>query len=217
MSDFATRRLMMVDTQIRPSDVTEFPIIDAMLTVPREAFVPSDRIEAAYISEHIELGTDRVVLEPRMFGKMLDALNISNSDFVLDIGAGLGYSSAVVARIADAVVAVEDDADRVAEAESLLAEHGADNVILHEAPLNTGAGTHAPYDVIMIQGGVEFVPDEIVSQLKEGGRMVACFMEGPLGTVKLGYKLDGAMNWRYVFNAAAPVLEGFEKKVDFAL
>ena len=139
MSDFATRRRMMVDTQVRPSDVTEFPIIEAMLTVPREAFVPRDRIEAAYVSEHVPLGGGRVLLDPRVFAKMLDALDISNDDLVLDVGAGLGYSAAVIARIAEAVVAVEDDDTRASEAQSLLSEHHADNVILHEGPLDAGA------------------------------------------------------------------------------
>ena len=107
MTDFATRRRMMVDTQVRPSDVTEFPIIDAMLSVPREAFVPSDRIEAAYAGDHVDLGEGRVLLDPRCFAKMLEAVDLSNSDLVLDVGTGLGYSSAIIAHIAEAVVAVE--------------------------------------------------------------------------------------------------------------
>ncbi len=217
MTDFATRRRMMVDTQVRPSDVTEFPIIDAMLTVPREAFVPRDRIEAAYVSEHLDLGGDRVLLDARMFGKMLDALNLGNSDLVLDLGVGLGYSAAVVARIAEAVVAVEDDEARAAEAEVLLGEQDADNVIVHCGPLVEGAQAHGPYDAILIEGGVEVVPKPVLEQLKEGGRMIVCFMDGALGTVRLGYKIDGDMTWRYVFNGAAPVLPGFQKEVDFAL
>ncbi|WP_425074930.1 protein-L-isoaspartate O-methyltransferase family protein [Sagittula sp. S175] len=216
MSDFATRRRMMVDTQVRPSDVTEFPIIDAMLTVPREAFVPRDRIEAAYVSEHVELGKGRVLLDPRVFAKMLDALDVSNNDLVLDLGAGYGYSSAVIARIAEAVVAVEDDETRHDEAQALLTEHHADNVILHNAPLTEGAAEHGPYDVIIIEGGVEVLPAAIEAQLKEGGRMAVIFMEGALGTVKVGHKIDGVINWRYAFNGTAPVLPGFETVEEFA-
>lgn len=217
MTDFATRRRMMVDTQVRPSDVTEFPIIEAMLTIPREAFVPRDRIEAAYASEDVDLGEGRVVLAPRLLAKMLDSLDLTNSDLVLDIGAGYGYSSAVIARIAEAVVAVEEDEDLAGEAQSLLAEYHADNVILHTAALTEGAAEHGPYDAIVIEGGVEQLPEGIEAQLKEGGRMVVIFMEGVLGTVRVGHKVDGRISWRDTFNGTAPVIRGFDKAVDFAL
>ncbi len=114
----------MVDTQIRPSDVTKFPIIEAMLTVPREAFVPAEKREAAYIGEDIELGGGRVVLEPRTLAKMLDALDIQGDDLVLDIGSGLGYSAAVIARMAEAVVAVEENESWTEEAQGILTEQG---------------------------------------------------------------------------------------------
>ena len=168
MSDYAKRRRMMVDTQVRPADVTKFPIIDAMLTVPREAFVPRDRMEAAYMSENIAIGGNRVILEPRTFAKMLDALALGNDDLVLDLGAGLGYSSAVIAHIAEAVVAVEDDEARLSEAESLLAEHHADNVILHGGALSEGAPEHGPYDAILIEGAVEEVPEVMECYLMSG-------------------------------------------------
>lgn len=131
MTDYAARRMMMVDTQIRPSDVTKFPIIDAMLSVPRESFVPSALREAAYVGENVSLGGNRVVLEPRSLAKMLDALDITGDELVLDIGCGLGYSSAVMARMAEAVIAVEEDEGLAEEAQSLLVDFGADNVILH--------------------------------------------------------------------------------------
>lgn len=217
MTDFATRRRMMVDTQVRPSDVTEFPIIEAMLTIPREAFVPRDRIEAAYSSEHVPLGDGRVVLDPRTFSKMLDALDITNADLVLDVGAGYGYSSAVIARIAEAVVALEDDPERVAEAQSLLAEHDADNVVLAEGALDSGMAAHGPYDAIIVEGGVEVVPDALLDQLKDGGRIACLFMDGALGTVRIGHKAGGRITWRFSFNGGAPVLKGFEKTVSFAL
>ena len=217
MTDFATRRRMMVDTQVRPSDVTEFPIIDAMLNIPREAFVPRDRVEAAYASEDVDLGEGRVLLDPRVFAKMLDALDLKNDDLVLDLGAGLGYSSAVIARIAEAVVAVEEDETLAAEAQSLLSEHHADNVVLHSGPLAEGAAEHGPYDAILVEGGVETLPDGILAQLKDGGRMAVIFMENALGTVRVGHKLDGKMTWRFAFNGTAPVIPGFEGKAEFAL
>ena len=125
MTDFAARRTMMVDTQVRPSDVTKFPIIDAMLSVPRELFVPREQAEAAYISENVPIAPGRVVLEPRTLGKLLDALNIESDELVLDIGAGYGYSSALVARMAEAVIAVEEDETLASEAQVILSEQGA--------------------------------------------------------------------------------------------
>jgi protein-L-isoaspartate(D-aspartate) O-methyltransferase len=216
MTDFATRRRMMVDTQVRPSDVTKFPIIDAMLRIPREAFVPDSEREAAYAGRNVRLAENRVVLEPRTLAKMLDAVNIDNDDLVLDIGAGFGYSSAVIARIAEAVVAVEDDETFTSEAQSLLVEHG-DNVVFHEGALAQGAAEHGPYDAIVIEGGVAQLPEAITDQLKDGGRIVCLFMDGALGTVRVGWKIDGAITWRFAFNASAPVLPGFEKQDAFAL
>ncbi|ARE85396.1 Protein-L-isoaspartate O-methyltransferase [Roseovarius sp. EC-HK134] len=217
MTDYAARRTMMVDTQVRPSDVTKFPIIDAMLSVPREAFVPTGLREAAYMGENLDLGEGRVMLDPRTLAKMLDALEIENDDLVLDIGSGYGYSAAVIARMAEAVVAVEDKASVVAEAQRTLSEQGADNVVLHEGPLADGAPEHGPYDVITVQGAVEHLPEVLAAQLKEGGRMACLFMEGALGVVRIGYKIDGRINWRYAFNAGAPVLRGFERHAAFTL
>lgn len=217
MSDYATRRRMMVDTQVRPSDVTKFPIIDAMLAIPREVFVPRDRSEAAYASENVVIGTDRVMLEPRTFAKMLDFVDLTNDDLVLDLAAGLGYSAAVIARIAEAVVAVEDDADRAKEAQSLLSDQQADNVVVHHGDLTQGAAEHGPYDAILIEGAIQQLPDAIADQLKDGGRIAAVFMEGALGVVRIGYKIDGGITWRYAFNASAPVIPGFAKQASFAL
>lgn len=217
MTDYAARRTMMVDTQIRPSDVTKFPIIDAMLTVPREIFVPRQMREAAYMGENVDLGGGRVVLEPRTLAKILDALDIDGDDLVMDIGSALGYSAAIIARMAAAVVAVEEDAGMAEEAQALLSETDADNVILHQGPLTEGAAKHGPYDVIVLEGAVEDLPAGITEQLKDGGHIACLFMEGALGVVRIGHKIDGRVNWRFAFNAAAPVLPGFERQAVFAL
>lgn len=215
MTDFAARRTMMVDTQVRPSDVTKFPIIDAMLSVPRELFVPREQAEAAYISENVPIAPGRVVLEPRTLGKLLDAMNIEGNELVLDIGAGYGYSSALVSRMAEAVIAVEEDETLAKEAQTILSDQGADNVVVHTGPLTEGAAQHGPYDAILIEGGVEQVPDSLLDQLKEGGRIGCVFMEGALGVVRIGYKIDGDVTWRFAFNASAPVLPGFAKEAAF--
>ena len=207
----------MVDTQIRPSDVTKFPIIEAMLSVPREAFVPDEKREAAYLGDDIDLGNGRVMLEPRTLAKMLDALDIQGDELVLDIGSGLGYSAAVIARMAEAVVAVEENEAWIEEAQGILTEQGADNVIVQAGALSEGAPQHGPYDVICIEGAVQHLPEGLADQLKDGGRMAVLFAEGALGVVRIGYKIDGRMNWRFSFNASAPVLPGFERHAAFTL
>ena len=217
MTDFDLRRTTMVDTQVRPSDVTKFPIIEAMLSVPREMFVPGDRREAAYAGENIALGEGRVVLDPRTLAKMLDAADIQPGEMVLDIGPGLGYSSALAARLCEAVIALEENADFATEAERILGEVAADNVAVVEGPLAEGAKKHGPYDVILIQGAVEEIPQALLDQLKDNGRIVAIFAEGALGVVRVGLKTQDRVTWRFAFNGAAPLLTGFAAAKEFAL
>lgn len=215
MVDYATRRTIMVDTQVRPSDVTKFPIIEAMLHVPRELYVPAPRREAAYIGENIELGGGRVLLEPRTLAKLLDGLDVQPHEVVLDVGCALGYSTAVLARLAEFVVGVEEDAAMAEDAQATLSELGVDNAAVIAAPLTEGAPKSGPYDAMILQGAVEEVPETLLSQLKEGGRVACLFAEGALGVARIGYRIDGAMNWRFAFNAGAPVLRGFEKSRAF--
>ena len=216
MTDFATVREAMVDGQIRPSDVTLYPVIEAMLDVPREDYVPEALREIAYIGDHLPLGERRVVLDARVMGKMLESLDIQPDELVLDIGAGLGLSSALIAHLAEAVVALESDESMAADAEALLASHDVDNAMVEKAPLTEGAPKHGPYDVIVIEGGVGDVPAALVEQLKTGGRMAAIMMDGALGRCMIGLKTGHGMDWRWAFDATAPVLPGFEKRTIFA-
>lgn len=216
MSDYSARRVMMVDTQVRPHDVTKFPIIEAMLSVPREVYVPAAKREAAYVGENVDIGGGRVVLEARTLAKLLDALDVQPTDIVLDLGCGLGYSAAVIARMAEAVVAVEEDEALATAAQNTLAAQGVDNAAVVAGPLAKGDAKHGPYDVITLQGGVEEVPTALLDQLKDGGRIGAIFMEGALGTVKIGHKAGGKVVWRFAYHATAPVLAGFASRHAFA-
>ncbi len=217
MADIPVQRRTMVDTQVRPSDVTKFPVIDAMLSVPREEFVPDEARSTAYCDGPISLGYGRAMLEPRTLAKMLDALNIQPNELVLDLGCGLGYSSAVIGHLAEAVIAVEEDAEMAAEAEARLVVTSADNVAVFAAPLAEGGPRHGPYDVALLQGGVETLPDAIVAQIKEGGRVAAIFSHGALGVCRIGWKNGQSIDWRDAFNAVAPVLPGFVREREFQL
>lgn len=216
MTDFATVRTAMVDCQVRPSDVTLYPVIEAMLAVPREDYVPEALREVAYIGDHLQIGENRVVLDARVMGKMLDTLAIQPDDLVLDVGAGLGLSAALVAQLAQAVVALESDEAMAKEAETLLAAHDVDNALVETGPLVAGAPKHGPYDVIIIEGGVGEVPAALIDQLKTGGRIAAIMMDGALGRCMLGLKTARGVDWSWAFDAAAPMLSGFEKPSVFS-
>lgn len=215
MVDFTHARTMMVDTQVRPNDVTKYPIIAAMLDVPREAFVPETRKSVAYMGENVQLSEERWMLEPRSFAKLLEELNIQPNELVLNIAAGLGYDAAVMARLAEAVVALESDEALASRAEAALAEQGVDNVVVVTGDLSEGFAKQAPYDVILISGAIEALPEGIADQLKDGGRVGAIFDEGRLGVARIGHKIDGVVNWRYAFNGSAPVLPAFRKSEAF--
>ena len=217
MSDYSAARTAMVDCQVRPSDVTKFPIIEALLSVPREVYVPAAKKPVAYAGEHIALSADRVLLDARTFAKMLDTANVQRGDLVLDLGCGLGYSAAVLGRLAEVVVAVESDADLAEKATELLSDQSADNVLVTNADLTEGAPKHGPYDLVFIQGAVEVLPDSIADQVKDGGRIIAIFQENALGQCRIGYKAHGKVSWQYAFDASAPVLSGFERAEEFAL
>lgn len=205
----------MVDTQVRPSDVTSFPIIDAMLAVRREVFLPVEKRDLAYVGGPLALAPGRSLLDARTTAKMLDAADLLPGHAVLEIGCGMGYTTALLARIVDAVVAIEEDAGMAAEAEANLAAEGIDNAAVVRGALTEGHPKAGPYDAILIFGGVEVVPDALFDQLREGGRMVAVFMDGAYGEVREGIKRDGSMSWRMAFNASADVLPGFEKVPSF--
>ncbi len=217
MADITVQRRIMVDTQVRPSDVTKFPVIEALLSVPREEFVPDGVRGTAYSDGPIALGYGRSMLEPRTLAKMLDALDVQPNELVLDLGCGLGYSSAVIARLAEAVIAIEEDGEMASEAESRLTMANADNVAVFTGRLVEGGPRHGPYDVAMLQGGVEELPTAISDQVKYGGRIAAIFIEGVLGICRIGLKNGEAIDWRDAFNAMAPVLPGFTRKKEFHL
>lgn len=205
----------MVDTQVRPADVTKFTILDAMLAVPREDFVPDTRRELAYVDGPVDIAPGRSLLEPRSIAKMLDAADLEPGDAVLEIGCGLGYTTALLAHLVEAVVAVEENPDLAAEAEAALGGHGIDNAAVVAGPMSDGHAKAGPYDAIVVFGGVEEMPSALSDQLKEGGRLVAVFMDGEYGEVRAGLKSDGRMNWRMAFNASATVLPGFERAPSF--
>lgn len=210
--DFARARRTMVDTQIRVNDVTDPTIIEALLAVPREDFVPESRRELAYLDDDLPVvepehgKPGRYLMEPMILAKMLQAANLTPDGKVLHIGAATGYTSAVLARLVAHVTAVEEDSALAAVARDKLA--GA-TVTVIEGPHAEGAAAGAPYDVILIEGSVERVPDGLFGQLAEGGRLVAVVGQGRAAKCIVYTQLNGETSALPVFDAALPPLPGF--------
>jgi protein-L-isoaspartate(D-aspartate) O-methyltransferase len=216
MVDYAQARRTMVDCQVRPSDVTDLRIIAALLDVPRERFVPEARRPIAYLDIDVPVadGAARALLKPMVFAKMVQAAAIGESDRVLDVGCATGYSSAVLAKLAGNVVALEEDPALARNAADNLAAVGAP-VAVAGGPLVAGWPAAAPYDAILLEGATEVVPEAILAQLKDGGRLVAVVGTGPMGKATIYRKVMGHVSGLPLFDAAAPLLPGFAKPPAF--
>jgi len=209
MFDAATARRMMVDGQIRTADVTDLDLIAAMAAVPRELFVPPPLAEQAYLDSDIALGGGRALLKPMVLAKLIQAAGVGGGDHVLDVGCGAGYSSAVLSRIAGSVVALEQDAALARGAQQALTASGATQVVIATGPLTAGWPAAAPYDVILLNGAAEIVPESLAKQLKPNGRLVCVFGRVPAGKATIFRPIEGHLVGRPIFDAAASVLPGF--------
>jgi protein-L-isoaspartate(D-aspartate) O-methyltransferase len=215
MMDFRTARRAMVDGQVRTSDVTHLGIIAAMLDIPREDFVPEAQAAFAYLDRDVPIadanatGPARYLMKPMVLARLIQAANLVPADRVLVIGAGTGYSAAVLSRLAARVTALEENESLFHRARSVLSSLGGHNINVIQGYLTDGAPDSGPYDVIMIDGGVETVPDALGAQLSPRGRLLAVEVTGPVGKAKLFQPVSGRFSGRELFDASAPVLPGF--------
>ena len=219
MSGFATARQKMVDGQVRTSDVTDIRILDAMLALPREAFVPEKLRALAYLDRDLELceggGSVRFLIKPAVTAKMLQAAAIKDTDKVLVAGTAPAYTAAVVARLAGQVVATENDASQVTKAKEVLAQLRLGNVTFTAAAPARGDPDNGPYDVIVLDGATEIRPDQLYSQLSEDGRLVGIFAMTNPSRATIVTRSHGDFGSRVLFDASAPVLLGLERLPTF--
>jgi protein-L-isoaspartate(D-aspartate) O-methyltransferase len=215
MSGFSTARQKMVDGQVRPGDVTNLRIIDAMLAVPREAFVPESQRPLAYLDLDLDVSegasAKRFLIKPAVTAKLLQAADIRDTDNVLVAGCATGYTAALVARLAARVTATESDPVLAAKARDILARLGPGNVTVGIAPAAEGYPANAPYDVIVLHGATEVTPERLYRQLNEGGRLVGVFAATQPPRATIVTRSHGDFGHRTLFDAVAPVLPGLER------
>ena len=215
MSGFATARQKMVDGQVRPNDVTDIRILDAMLAVPREAFVPANQRALAYLDLDLDVSeggaAQRFLIKPQVLAKMLQAAEIKETDKVLVAGSVPGYAAAVVAGLAGQVVATESDPAQVAKARDVLAQLGLANVTFKAAGAADGDPANGPFDVIVLDGATEIAPERLYGQLKDGGRLVGVFATTKPPRATIVTRSHGDFGHRALFDASVPILPGLER------
>lgn len=220
--NFAAARRMMVDGQLRTQDVTDPRILDAAAELPRERFLPGETKSLAYLDRDLPLqrGKDRpprFLLKPAVLAKLIQAAEIEADHRVLVVGCATGYSAALLAHLAGSVIALDEDETFAAIAERNLHEFGRGKALVRRGPLTRGAPEDAPFEVILIEGAIEELPDALAAQLNQDGRLVCVRREGPVGKGTVYRRGAGAIvNGVPLFDAFAPVLPGFQKRPVFA-
>ena len=221
VTDFAAARENMVNSQVRPTDVTDYALLEAMFSTPRERFVPSTKRFAAYIDEDVDVSAaakgdgPRYLLEASPLAKLVQLAAINRGDTVLDVACNTGYSTALIAQLCESVIGIEEDEGLANFATEALVDLGVDNAAVIEGSLTEGYPKEGPYDAIVIQGAVDEVPQTLLDQLRDGGRLVAVVGHGQAGRARLFVREDGLVSSRPVFNAALPALASFARKPEF--
>jgi protein-L-isoaspartate(D-aspartate) O-methyltransferase len=208
-------RETMVDTQVRPNDVTDTRIHDALLETPRESFLPKVRHSLAYAECEHETVEGRFIWCARDFSKLLQAANVQPDDEVLDLAPGTGYSTAILSRLSAAVIGVEDDESVAEKASETLSNLDIDNADIVFGDLKTGLKSEGPYDLIFVNGVVEYLPDDWFAQLRDGGRIAVVVKDGALSQARIYSKNDDVVSWKSMFHCKPPILPGFVKEKSF--
>ncbi len=214
--DYATARLNMVESQLRPNRVFDPVLIGAFEELPRERFVPESHRGFAYVDEDLPLGGGRYLMEPMVLGRLIQSAAVEAGDSVLDVAGASGYGAAILARLAASVVLLEPDGALAAQAEATLDQLQVDNAVVAHGDAAAGYPRQAPYEVIVIEGAVAAVPPALLEQLAEGGRLVAPRLDRPgLCRAVLMRKDGGVVSERVLFDCATPALPGFEAEQGF--
>jgi protein-L-isoaspartate(D-aspartate) O-methyltransferase len=213
--DFARARDLMVETQVRTNDVTDLRVLHAMRTLPRERFVPPQRRSLAYADMEVEVAPGRTLVRPRDLSKLIQALGPQAHERALEIAGGTGYGAAVLALCCKDVIAHDPDPNLSFAAQAALESCGLKNAKTVSDPIANGWDDDAPYDLIMVNGGAEIVPDAWLQQLAPNGRLGVIVRAGAAGSARIYTKSGETIAYRIAFDAAPPVVPGLEKPPAF--
>lgn len=214
--DFAHAREIMVESQVRTSDVTDTRILHAMRTLPRERFAPAQKRNLAYADLELEVAPGRALMRPRDLAKLIQALAPQGHERALEIAGATGYGAAVLAACCASVISLDPDADLSFAASAALESAGVANAKTVSTAAADGWQDEAPYDVIVLNGGAEFVPDAWLAQLAQGGRLGVIVREGPVGKARIYTRAEPSVSFRIAFDAFPPVAPGLVKPRTFA-
>lgn len=206
--DFAAARAAMVESQLRPQGVTDPDVLVAMGSIPREQFLPDHSRPLAYVDRAVAIGHGRFLSAPAVLGQLLTQMMPEPGTRALIIGAGTGYSAAVLEAMGLTVDALENVPELAAKAREL-----GSNVF--EGSLEAGLAQSGPYEQILIDGAVEFIPEAIIDQLAEGGRLGAALLDRGITRLIIGRKSGGAFGYLSVADAGVPALPGFSRPKAF--
>ena len=209
MFDTANARRLMVEGQIRTADVTDLDLLAAMQTVPRERFLPAALADLAYVDKDIMIAAGRALLKPMVLAKLIQAARVKRTDRILDVACGTGYSTAVLAQLAGAVIGLEENPDLAGQAKNALAAAGALATEVVIGPLIEGWPAGAPYDLILLNGLTEIIPEALGGQLKPEGRLIGVYGRSHAAKATVFYMIEKQLVGRPVFDASAPLLPGF--------
>ncbi len=216
MDGYNIARANMIDCQLRPNRVSDPVLLKAFMDIPREEFVNKEQVTLAYADTTLEIGEGRVMMPPMFFGKLLQEMQITRDDVVLDIACGLGFGCAVLSKLASTVVGLESSSGLVEEGNSILSRIAADNAAIINGDVTRGVPEQGPYDVIIIEGGVKETPASLSEQLSEGGRMGVFEILGNGSGQAVSYlKIGETLSRRVLFDAILPVLNEFESEECF--
>lgn len=217
MTDFALARRNMVEGQLRPNRVTNPQLLAVLADLPRERFLPDAVRSVAYADEDVPLGNGRHLMEPMVLARLIQALQPRSEERALVVASGCGYGAALLARLVMSVTSVESDPTLAHAADQTARTLGLGNVTQATGKLEEGAAAGAPYDVILIEGAVRLIPQAILDQLAEAGRLVTVLAgaAGALGVAQLVVKQGGVTSGRPLFDAGTPLLPGFAPPARF--
>lgn len=218
MPNYPEARKSMVDSQIHIMGVVTPAVLNAFRTVPREMFLPDTMRSVAYVDEDLHLGNGRILMEPALLARMVEAASVRSDDVVLNIGDSTGYSSAILSMLATTVITVEASGNSLDTARRIWADCSYCNVAVIAGDLTEGCPEHAPYDLIFMNGAVGEIPDMFLAQLSLGGQLIVVLKPqgAKVGMVTIIERVgDGKYATRKLFDASTPYIAGFEPQPDF--